>query len=811
MAPATPTSTSQGTTDATALTQIRQMLEQTNARIMQLEQENTNLRIAANNQHKAKMETPAKYDGEKGTLSGWLVQMRAYLLYYQERFINEAQKVGFAASRLEGKALRWFEPTLKDYLDHSDDDEREDFTTEVFAAYSKFEEEIKKVFGETDEKLHAQERLANLTQRKSASAYATQFRQDSLRAEINEEGLMQLFYDGLKEEVKDELYKQERPETLDEYIAMAIRVDDRLYARKQQRKKQNPTTTTFVRANDKKRRQYRSTAHGTHSGAMDVDATQAQWAGGRKGPQGDKREVTCFNCGRKGHYKRDCRSARKDWGPVPGKEVANIDKRGARVIEIAAASYTQDDFEDAADRQLRAEEAEAENVPTEDEEREAATAHPILDDSQEGDSDGERSSGSPGRLYETDDDGDIAPPIWALSSARQWGLTLIQEEDGTWRTTNEGETPGPSTTYLKRRVMELRNEAVKLLRQERDLRGELQNEERQKEATLIRLRHEKEQREQVEKGIQDVRQLAVEVAVAVREGRLSTEGAQREVSRLRVDAADLATLAEHGGNPWDGPTEEQHTEEPRICVLNPEHDYQSYLSTLEEGQEPPTWEEYWEGEVYTIQGRCTNDLEWVGYGDRFRLLEGDDARLHPRRKDHMQVPWFQCLAHECRYHFKDKIDHDCWPIREQNQAGENQPLTWTYDHGLGAADHLWKIYEDGQRLRAVPRQAWPTKCQGRSENASYCPSKDCIRHANAKLEYYAQVNQPRVSNQLVGTRRRRLRNQRKEEEEASRSSVQWLQEHETIDAASQGADRDALKHQQDLGNDSGPSKGPDDL
>ena len=37
-------------------------------------------------------------------------------------------------------------------------------------------------------------------------AYVALFRQDSMRAEINEDGLMKMFYDGLKEDVKDELY-----------------------------------------------------------------------------------------------------------------------------------------------------------------------------------------------------------------------------------------------------------------------------------------------------------------------------------------------------------------------------------------------------------------------------------------------------------------------------------------------------------------------------------------------------------------------------------------------------------------------------
>ena len=53
------------------------------------------------------------------------------------------------------------------------------------------------------------------------------FRQDSVRADLNEEGLIQLFYNSLKEEVKDVLYDKDRSDTLDVYIAIAIRIDDR--------------------------------------------------------------------------------------------------------------------------------------------------------------------------------------------------------------------------------------------------------------------------------------------------------------------------------------------------------------------------------------------------------------------------------------------------------------------------------------------------------------------------------------------------------------------------------------------------------
>jgi hypothetical protein len=41
-----------------------------------------------------------------------------------------------------------------------------------------------------------------------------------------------LFYNGLKEKVKDELYAKDQPDTFNEYIVIAIRINDRIYSYK---------------------------------------------------------------------------------------------------------------------------------------------------------------------------------------------------------------------------------------------------------------------------------------------------------------------------------------------------------------------------------------------------------------------------------------------------------------------------------------------------------------------------------------------------------------------------------------------------
>jgi hypothetical protein len=120
---------------------------------------------------------------------------------------------------------------------------------------------------------------------------------------------MTRFYEGLKDDVKDDLYKENMPDTLAKYIQHAIRIDDRLYTRRLEKKGKGMPTLRWTpgrqgqqhstQANIGRPRQTPSTAYRTHASPMDLNVAA-------KNPVDDKKKK-CYNCDKPGYFAKNCR------------------------------------------------------------------------------------------------------------------------------------------------------------------------------------------------------------------------------------------------------------------------------------------------------------------------------------------------------------------------------------------------------------------------------------------------------------------------------------------------------------------------
>ncbi|KAF5502321.1 Retrotransposon-derived protein PEG10 [Colletotrichum aenigma] len=298
-----------------------------------LEKEVATLRAAANvisapveGRERLKLNTPSTFDGTPGQLKGHLVQVRTYQAFHINTFQNDTERVVHAATFLRGRALAWFEPLQQEWLDNPVEKYSQE-VKDIFFSFTGYVKALESLFLDPDERRQAERDLSHLRQTKSATLYAAEFRRLAARLHMTDESKVFAFYQGLKDEVKDEMAKLETPPSFLAYVEHAIKVDNRLYERRKERgeKRQNPNSGRKYQwqpqqkfnnqRNDNRPRNNwnntrQSTAYGQHSGPMDLSMMTKP---NNKKPWNPK----CYNCNKQGHIAKDCGQPKKfPWRPV---------------------------------------------------------------------------------------------------------------------------------------------------------------------------------------------------------------------------------------------------------------------------------------------------------------------------------------------------------------------------------------------------------------------------------------------------------------------------------------------------------------
>lgn len=248
---------------------------------------------------------PQEYDGkDRNACATFLAQARLYIFGNATLFPNEQTKVLFVATYLRGKAFSWVEPKL--LLGEEKVPMLRDF--EMFCA------EMVRALGDPDREKQMAKKLNALQQTGSCASYRTEFENISQYLQWDKPALKSRFYEGLKPDVKDTLsYVLEEPDDLAKFQDLCVKLDNRIYERKTDAKKENKnkTVSSTKAINPSTTTQTTSTTRITQSNdssAMDLDATRSKPFKPLTPAEKQRRRDNnlCLYCGEAGHRADGC-------------------------------------------------------------------------------------------------------------------------------------------------------------------------------------------------------------------------------------------------------------------------------------------------------------------------------------------------------------------------------------------------------------------------------------------------------------------------------------------------------------------------
>lgn len=252
---------------------------------------------------------PETFRGDRNKLKAFLIKCELYYLFNKNKFPDDITRIMWTTTLLAGPAFDWMEAHVTDFMQYRtangqlDQIRMANETLAIFGSWEEFKKRIGRVFGDIDQERTAERNIQNLRQTGSAATYTAEFQQYCGKTDWEDAALKAQYYRGLKDFVKDEIARSDRPDSLDDMIELAIKIDNRNYERNLEKKGQ------YIPRNHQKTR-----GSQWHQ-PMEIDATQKGNSRNNKPRSTQKerqfKERLCFNCDKPGHIARNCKQPKK--------------------------------------------------------------------------------------------------------------------------------------------------------------------------------------------------------------------------------------------------------------------------------------------------------------------------------------------------------------------------------------------------------------------------------------------------------------------------------------------------------------------
>ena len=234
---------------------------------------------------------PERFDGDPTKLGAFLTTCRIQFALQPRTFASDTVKVGYVVNQLTGRALQWGAAEF-------------DRQSPACASFEALAAEMQKVFDAGSPSEHASSALLNARQgNRSVADFSIHFRTLAGRSLWNEAALVDTFLRALSDYVKDCLVAHDRPSTLDEAIALAVRIDRRVQDRRREKgRPPAPASQTRVGASS-------VAPPASSSPPRSVLAEPMEVGRARLSTEERRRRLTanlCLYCGGAGHRAATC-------------------------------------------------------------------------------------------------------------------------------------------------------------------------------------------------------------------------------------------------------------------------------------------------------------------------------------------------------------------------------------------------------------------------------------------------------------------------------------------------------------------------